>query len=84
MNPDPHIAQNERDCDEEQSQARIARAGVNSSLPMLAIAGFDAKAFAISFADVRGRTVYAPGREEQFLILQFATFAVAITTVSHV
>ena len=50
---------------------------------MLAIAGFDAESFAIPLADGRGRTVYAPAREEQFLVLHFAVFAVLITTVSH-
>ena len=51
MNPYPHVAQDEGHGDEEQSQARIACTGVNSSLPMLAIAGFDAEPFAIPFAD---------------------------------
>ena len=83
MNPYPHIAQDERHGDEEQSQARIARAGIDSSLPMLAIAGFDAESFAIPLADCRGRSMHEPGREEQFLVSCFAVFAVSMTTVAH-
>ena len=83
MNPNPHIAEDQRHGHKEQPQVRIARAGVDAGLPHLAITGFDAEPFAITFADFGGRAAHAPGGEKQLLTFLFAVFAVPITAIAH-
>jgi len=68
MDPDPEIPEQQGDGNKDQSQLGISRAGIDSRLPQLTEARFDAKTFAVQFAD-RGRCpADSPGREEQFLL----------------
>src|SRR5919201_5721666 len=81
VNPYPQIAQEQGDGHEHQAQMRIARAGVNPCLPQLPETRFDAKTFAVAFADLRRTAVDPPGREQKFLLPPLARFAVAVAAV---
>src|SRR5438874_1819695 len=68
MKPNPNIAQDQCDGDEQQPADRIARAGVNQALMQLAVAGLDAEPAAIVVADpARRRRSKAPIRVDECL-----------------
>lgn len=82
MNPDPHIAQQQRDGHEHQPQMRCAGTGIDTRLPQLPVAGFDTESLAIAFADVDRTAVDAPGGEQQLLGDLLAVFAVFVTPIA--
>ena len=81
VKPHPQVAENERDRNEQQAQARIASTGINPRLPHLAIACFDAESFAILLANLDRRTLHSPSGEQQFLSNTFFVFAVLVRAI---
>jgi hypothetical protein len=61
VNPNPQISQQQRDRHEQQSQVRIACAGVNPRLPPLPIARLDAESFAVALPEQEKGSGKAPG-----------------------
>src|SRR2546430_17735028 len=55
MEPNPHVAQNQCQGDEEKSHHRVARAGFDACLVQLAVTGLDAEAGAIRVFHPTGR-----------------------------
>ena len=51
MNPDPDVAQHQRNGHEQQSQARIPRAGLDSGFVHLTVGSLDGKSFPIEFSN---------------------------------
>src|SRR4029077_1958732 len=81
MQPDPNISQNQSYKHKEQSQYGVGRAGSDTSLPQLAVAGFDSESLAIQFANFHGRAAYAPHGVQQFLGMSTTRFVVVVTLV---
>jgi hypothetical protein len=83
MYPNPNNSQYQGDCQEEQPQTRVARAGGDAGLSHLPKTGFDAKPFPVEFADLRRAARYAPRREEQLLAFSFSRFAIPVMAVVY-
>src|SRR5919109_1606542 len=81
MNPNPQISHHQGDGDKHQPQTWVPRAGVDACLTQLAKARFDAKAFAVAFADLVRRTMHPPGGEEQLLLHASSVFAVLVGAI---
>src|SRR5713101_5341367 len=64
VNPNPQISQQQGDDYKHQPQVRVSRTSVNARLVQLAKARFDAKAFAVAFADLGRSSVHTPGSEK--------------------
>ncbi len=78
MQPHPDVSQYQGDAHEQQSQSRIARAGLDPRLVHLSIAGFDAKAFSVEFPNFPPRVVNFADREQQLLATFLARFLVQV------
>ena len=77
MNPDPDISQDQRNGDEQQSQARIPRTGLDARFVHLTIRGLDAKAFPIEFSNFSPRVANFADGEQQLLATFFCLFSPA-------
>src|SRR5205814_8124702 len=81
VNPDPQIAKQQGHGNEQQSQVRIARAGMNLGLSHLAVTAFDAKPLAIAMADFGGRARHAPGGKQELLLHPLAVLSTFVRAV---
>lgn len=67
VQPDPHVAQDQRHAHEQQPQLRVASAGTDAGLFQLSVAAFDAETAAIPLRDLAGRAMYAQAANSNFL-----------------
>ena len=61
----------------------IACTGVDFRLARLSVAGFDAEARAVAFADFSRCAFHAPRGEQEFVLDAPAVFAILVRAVSH-
>lgn len=83
MQPHPKVSEDQAHAHKEQPQMRIACAGENLGLSSLSIAGFDSEPLAITLANFGGRTLHAPRRKQQLLLLAFFVFAILVCAIAH-
>ncbi len=83
VQPYPHIPQDQSDADEQQTLARIARAGPDAGLVHLSVAGFDPKAHPVGFANGPRREPHLPDRVEQLLAAPLARLGMPVTLARH-
>src|SRR3972149_1071107 len=82
VDPDPQVAEYQRQRDKQQPQAGLARASENPRLPQLTKAGFDAEPLAVTLANLGRSPADAPGGEQQLLLPLFAILAVLVRAIA--
>ena len=83
MDPDPHVAQDESDRNEQQSDVGISGTSVNACLTHLTIACLDAEAFAVKLPDLCRRPLHSPRGEEQLLFDLLLVFPISMPSISQ-